>query len=659
MASFEDNFMHYYQCQKFQESEYNPFVTCSVKRKCLSQLHVASITLTSDEASCLLLEEKLRSYSSLVDDRSEGAVNNYAKSSLALASQCKNDPQQWKSNLMDAGDTISKFLHPLNCDLVSDTTPSRCSSWDITEENVSMLLSARTRNYIAALDGIQTSDAPSVFATRADQQISKGYIPVGLTAANQHKMNGSKWQEHSDPHVSDHLHATGSNKGFASRPEQKVYRDQGCENASLFKRCKQSSGYSQHQVPASVEIDTSRQQSSNIFHTARDEMNLQNLKRWRSSGNSGANCYAPEGGAGYSFGGQQKRSLGTRRGVMNKFVPPTRPNMEGGFEAAFGGNQRQKEWEQNETEVDERLRNIDPKMVELIRSEIMDNRSAVTWDDIAGLEFAKCTIQEVVVWPLLRPDIFTGLRRPPKGILLFGPPGTGKTLIGKCIASQSHSTFFSISASSLTSKWIGDGEKMVRALFAVARCHQPAVVFIDEIDSLLTQRSDTEHESSRRIKTEFLVQLDGAATGEEDRILVIGATNRPQELDEAARRRLVKKLYIPLPELEARRQIVERLMSNENHCLTEPEVNEISMLTAGYSGADMKNLCQEASLGPIRSLGFINIKNISPDQVRPVTVDDFKSALTRVRASVSPDDLDSYVAWDKLYGSGGTVVNGT
>lgn len=114
-------------------------------------------------------------------------------------------------------------------------------------------------------------------------------------------------------------------------------------------------------------------------------------------------------------------------------------------------------------------------MVELIKSEIMDTGTPITWDDIAGLEFAKKTIQEIVVWPLLRPDIFTGLRRPPKGILLFGPPGTGKTLIGKCIASQSQSTFFSISASSLTSKWIGDGEKMVRALFAVARCYQPAV----------------------------------------------------------------------------------------------------------------------------------------------------------------------------------------
>lgn len=105
-----------------------------------------------------------------------------------------------------------------------------------------------------------------------------------------------------------------------------------------------------------------------------------------------------------------------------------------------------------------------------------------------------------MVWPLLRPDIFTGLRRPPRGILLFGPPGTGKTLIGKCIASQSHSTFFSISASSLTSKYVGEGEKMVRTLFAVAATHQPAVVFIDEIDSLLSQRTESEHESSRRIK---------------------------------------------------------------------------------------------------------------------------------------------------------------
>ena len=127
-------------------------------------------------------------------------------------------------------------------------------------------------------------------------------------------------------------------------------------------------------------------------------------------------------------------------------------------------------------------------MIELITNEIMDQGAPISWNDIAGLSFAKKSVQEIVVWPMLRPDIFTGLRGPPKGLLLFGPPGTGKTLIGKCIASQSGSTFFSISASSLTSKWVGEGEKMVRALFAVAIVKQPSVIFIDEIDSLLGAR---------------------------------------------------------------------------------------------------------------------------------------------------------------------------
>lgn len=136
----------------------------------------------------------------------------------------------------------------------------------------------------------------------------------------------------------------------------------------------------------------------------------------------------------------------------------------------------------------------------------------VTFEEIAGLEFAKKCVDELICWPMTRPDLFKGLRALPKGLLLFGPPGTGKTLIGKAIAHQAGATFFSISASSLTSKWIGEGEKTVRTLFAVAGYRQPSVVFIDEVDSLLCQRSSDENEASRRIKTEFLVQLDGAGT---------------------------------------------------------------------------------------------------------------------------------------------------
>ncbi|KAF5916802.1 hypothetical protein HPG69_012161 [Diceros bicornis minor] len=354
-----------------------------------------------------------------------------------------------------------------------------------------------------------------------------------------------------------------------------------------------------------------------------------------------------------SYGGV-KKSLGASRsrGIFGKFVPPI-PKQDGG---GLNGGMQYKPYGAGPTEpahpVDERLKNLEPKMIELIMNEIMDHGPPVNWEDIAGVEFAKATIKEIVVWPMMRPDIFTGLRGPPKGILLFGPPGTGKTLIGKCIASQSGATFFSISASSLTSKWVGEGEKMVRALFAVARCQQPAVIFIDEIDSLLSQRGDGEHESSRRIKTEFLVQLDGATTSSEDRILVVGATNRPQEIDEAARRRLVKRLYIPLPEASARKQIVTNLMSKEQCCLSEEEIELVVQQSDGFSGADMTQLCREASLGPIRSLQTADIATITPDQVRPIAYVDFENALRTVRPSVSPKDLELYENWNKTFGCG-------
>ncbi|KAJ3387037.1 Fidgetin-like protein 1 [Entophlyctis sp. JEL0112] len=190
------------------------------------------------------------------------------------------------------------------------------------------------------------------------------------------------------------------------------------------------------------------------------------------------------------------KSLGlTKTTGSTKFRPP--------FKTA--DEPRKDENKPKDTVTDERLKNIDPAMVETIMNEIVDGGKDVSWEDIAGLEHAKQVITESIIWPMKRPDIFCGMRAAPKGLLLFGPPGTGKTLIGKCIATQSGAKFFSISSSSLTSKWVGDGEKLVRALFAVARVNQPSVIFMDEIDSLLTQRTDGENEASRRIKTEFLV----------------------------------------------------------------------------------------------------------------------------------------------------------
>uniref|UniRef100_H2YWE4 AAA+ ATPase domain-containing protein n=1 Tax=Ciona savignyi TaxID=51511 RepID=H2YWE4_CIOSA len=194
---------------------------------------------------------------------------------------------------------------------------------------------------------------------------------------------------------------------------------------------------------------------------------------------------------------------------------------------------------------------------------------------------------------------------------------------------------------------------MVRALFAVASTNQPAVIFIDEIDSLLSQRSDSEHESSRRIKTEFFVQLDGATTASEDRILVVGATNRPHEIDEAARRRLVKRLYIPLPDNSAREQIIHKLLLEQAFNMTQEEIASVVERTDGFSGADVTNLCKEAALGPIRSLQFQDISKISKDDVRPILAEDFDKALERVRPSVSKKDLVSYEKWNQIFGCGG------
>ena len=374
------------------------------------------------------------------------------------------------------------------------------------------------------------------------------------------------------------------------------------------------------------------------FRSAREQFIVEQQKK---------NSHHPPRGPAPSLAAAMKKSLGSNRprGAASKFVSPLPRSEEEEGGASLDANQEP-------PIVDERLKNFEPKIIELIMSEIMDHGPPVAWDDIAGLEFAKATIKEIVVWPMLRPDIFTGLRGPPKGILLFGPPGTGKTLIGKCIACQSGATFFSISASSLTSKWVGDGEKMVRALFAIARCHQPAVIFIDEIDSLLSQRTDGEHDSSRRIKTEFLVQLDGASTAAEDRILVVGATNRPHEIDEAARRRLSKRLYIPLPEAAARRQIIASLMAREKNQLGAEELEGVVAAAEGFSGADMTQLCREAALGPIRSIQLSDITTISPDQVRPILYRDFQDALRAVRPSVSPKDLELYEEWNRTFGCG-------
>ena len=233
--------------------------------------------------------------------------------------------------------------------------------------------------------------------------------------------------------------------------------------------------------------------------------------------------------------------------------------------------------------------------------------------------------------------------------MLFGPPGTGKTFLGRLIASQTKSTFFSITVSALNSKWIGEGEKTIKAMFAVARARQPSVIFIDEIDSLLTTRCDTEHESSRRMKTEFFTQFEGVTTASVDKILIIGATNRPQDLDDAARRRLSARLYIRLPDLKARIQMVRNCLSKETHDLTEEQIQTLAEKTDGYSGADMRELCRESAMEAIRDLG--GCMDDSDLQLREITFSDFLINLNKVKPTVRQEDLQQFQDWDRQFGT--------
>ena len=192
---------------------------------------------------------------------------------------------------------------------------------------------------------------------------------------------------------------------------------------------------------------------------------------------------------------------------------------------------------------------------------------------------------------------------------------------------------------------------MVRAMFAVARALQPSIIFMDEVDSLLTSRSDNDNESSRRMKTEFLVQLDGVGTCSGDNILILGATNRPQELDEAARRRFVKRLYVPLPEEDGRRQFMTTFLTREcKHALSEEDINTVVEKTSGYSGSDLRSLGTEAAIGPLRALGS-KMQSATEDSVRPIVLDDFTAALRHVRPSVSPEEIIHYISWNEQFGS--------
>ncbi|KAM4592236.1 spastin-like isoform 2-T2 [Odontesthes bonariensis] len=296
------------------------------------------------------------------------------------------------------------------------------------------------------------------------------------------------------------------------------------------------------------------------------------------------------------------------------------------------------------------FKNVDSKLATLILNEIVDRGAAVSFEDIAGQDLAKQALQEIVILPALRPELFTGLRAPARGLLLFGPPGNGKTMLAKAVAAESNATFFNISAASLTSKWVGEGEKLVRALFAVARELQPSVIFIDEVDSLLCERREGEHDASRRLKTEFLIEFDGVNSGGDERVLVMGATNRPQELDEAVLRRFAKRVYVALPDEKSRFTLLNNLLGKHGNPLITNELSYLAKVTEGYSGSDLTSLAKDAALGPIRELGADQVRNMSANEMRNIKKKDFEDSLKRIKPTVSSTTLNMYTKWNKDFG---------
>ncbi|KAK8711525.1 hypothetical protein V6N13_146806 [Hibiscus sabdariffa] len=296
----------------------------------------------------------------------------------------------------------------------------------------------------------------------------------------------------------------------------------------------------------------------------------------------------------------------------------------------------------------------------------------VSFDDIGALENVKDTLKELVMLPLQRPELFCKgqLTKPCKGILLFGPPGTGKTMLAKAVATEAGANFINISMSSITSKWFGEGEKYVKAVFSLASKIAPSVIFVDEVDSMLGRRENPgEHEAMRKMKNEFMVNWDGLRTKDKERVLVLAATNRPFDLDEAVIRRLPRRLMVNLPDAPNREKILRVILAKEE-LSPNVDLEAIANMTDGYSGSDLKNLCVTAAHCPIREILEKEKKErasavaesrpapslYSGTDVRPLKMDDFKYAHEQVCASVSSEstNMNELHQWNDLYGEGGS-----
>jgi SpoVK/Ycf46/Vps4 family AAA+-type ATPase len=279
----------------------------------------------------------------------------------------------------------------------------------------------------------------------------------------------------------------------------------------------------------------------------------------------------------------------------------------------------------------------------------------VRFQDIGGLEPIIASLRESVIYPLMYPNLFTAsssLLSAPKGVLLHGPPGCGKTMLARALAKESGATFINIPASVLTNKWFGESNKLVAGLFSLARKTQPTIIFVDEIDTFLRERRTDDHEVMSMIKAEFMTSWDGLLSGE-DRIMVLGATNRPMDIDPAILRRMPKRFSVALPNAEQRFKILS-LMLKDTKLDPSLTTEVLAVKTTDFSGSDLRELCRNAAMVPVRECmremahDEEAIKRVGQEgfTMRPLTLHDFYDAEGSTLTLTDPDPDDEPLPLD-------------
>lgn len=293
------------------------------------------------------------------------------------------------------------------------------------------------------------------------------------------------------------------------------------------------------------------------------------------------------------------------------------------------------------------------KSPEAVESMVISEKPTTSWDDIGGLKDVKSEVREAITLPMIEGK--PAFVESPRTILLYGPPGTGKTLLAKAASNTLDANFFEAKTSALLSKYFGESSKIIEALFRRAKEDEPSIIFMDEFDSVMVSRDSDVNESTRRVISQLLMEIEGFSSGGGDKTILIAATNKPWDLDDAMISRFQRKIHVPLPDKGAREEIFGiHLKGAELDGIT---ARELAGRSEGYSGRDVSNVCREAIMTMVREenpgLEDLSVKQIEKYKMnyRSLTNEDFEKAFSKVKRTVNEKTLRRYDEWGEEMGS--------